>query len=218
MRTRSLAFELPRRRRLALLGAAFAVAVLAWAMLAMPAHARATASTTVRLDGVRTTLTTDPATTTLLFTAGIIPLPVSPTSIVPTADAARYVFPVTGGAVNAKSLAGSITHSGGILLAERTKTNGWKSLSLTKFTIVISKAPHISAVVNGGKRLTIATLDLSKAKIARVSKDGRTYVSVAGVTVDLNATAVGAINSTFGTALAAPIDHDTARVLVRVAR
>jgi hypothetical protein len=192
--------------------------LLTWAVLVMPAHAKTAASTTVRLDGVRTTLTTDPATTTLLFTAGIIPLPVAPTSIVPTADAARYTFPVTGGAVNATTLAGSIRHSGGLLLAQRTNANGWKSLSLTKFTIVISNDPHISAIVNGGKRLTIATLDLSKAKIARVTRNGRAYVSVAGVAVDLNATAVGAINATFGTTLIAPVDLGTARVLVRVAR
>jgi hypothetical protein len=215
MFARTLALEAPRRRGFALLGLAFVVAVLAWAMLAMPARAQAA---TVRLDGARTMLTTDPATTTLLFHAGIIPLPVAPAWVVPTSDAARYTFPVTGGAVDATTLAGSIRHSGGLLLAERTSSNGWKSLSLTAFTIVISKHPHISAVVNGGKRLTIANLDLSKAKIARIAKHGRTFVSVKGVTVDLNATAIGAINATFGTSLTAPVDLGTASVLVRVAR
>jgi len=218
MHVRSLALERPRRSRLALIGAAVALAVLAWATLAVPAHARATAAGTVRLDGVRTTLTTDPATTTLLFSAGIIPLPVSPTSVVPTTHAARYTFPVTGGAVNAKSLAGRITHSGGIVLAQRTNANGWKALSLTKFTIVISKAPHLTALVNGKTRATIATLDLSKAKITRIAKQGRAYVSVAGVTVNLNTTAVDAINTTFGTSLTAPVDLGTARVLARVAQ
>ena len=215
MLSRTLAAESPRTRRLALIGLALAIFVLAWAMLAVPARAQAA---TVRLDGMRTTLTTDPATTTLLFTAGIIPLPVWPTPVVPTADAAKYTFPVSGGAVDATTLAGRIRHSGGILLAERTSANGWKSLSLTAFTIVISKHPHLTAVVNDGKRLTIAGLDLGKAKITRFAAKGRSFVRVANVTVNLNATAIGAINTTFGTSLNAPVDLGTANVLVRVAR
>ena len=215
MRARTLALEPPHNRRFALVGLAFVAVVVAWAVLAMPARAQAA---TVRLDGARTTLTTNPATTTLLFTAGIIPLPVWPTPVVPTADAARYTFPVTGGAVNATTLAGRIRHSGGLLLAQRTSANGWKSLGLTAFTIVISKDPHLTAVVNGGKRLTIASLDLGKAKITRFARHGRSFVRVANVTVDLNATAIGAINATFGTSLTAPVDLGTANVLARVAR
>ncbi len=194
---------------------AVATALLLWFVAVTPAKAQAA---TVRLDGVKTALTTDPVTTTLLFTSGIIPLPVWPTPIVPTADAARYTFPVTGGAVNAATLAGSIRHSGGILLAQRTKTNGWKSLSLTRFTINVTKNPNLTAIVNGGKRLAIANVDLSKAKIVRIKHAGRSYVSISNAVVNLNATAVAAINGTFGTALSAPVDLGTARVLVRVAR
>ena len=61
----------------------------------------------VNLDGMRTTLTTDPGTTSALFGAGIIPLPIAPSTIAPTSDAARYTFPVTGGRVDAKTLAGT---------------------------------------------------------------------------------------------------------------
>jgi hypothetical protein len=214
MHDRTLA-EPSTRRRLALLGLGLSLTVLVWALLTMPSSAQAA---TVRLDGVRTTLTTDPATTTLLFTAGIIPLPVWPTPIVPTADAARYTFPVTGGAVDAATLAGRIRHSGGLLLAQRTNANGWKSLSLTAFTIVISKHPHLTAVVNADKRLTIAGLDLSKAKITRFARHGRSFVKVGNVSVNLNATAIGAVNATFGTTLTAPVHLGTANVLVRVAR
>jgi hypothetical protein len=187
--------------------------MLAWFLVATPARAQAA---TVRLDGVRTTLTTNPATTTLLFTAGIIPMPVWPTPIALTPHAARYTFPVTGGAVNATTLVGNIRHSGGIALVKRNG-NDWKVLSLTRFTITISKNPHLSAIVNGGKRLSIAGLNLSKAKIVRVMKHGHAYVSVSNVTVNLNTTAVGAINATFGTSLSAPVDLGTANVLVRVA-
>ena len=50
---------------------------------------------------MRTTLTTDPGTTSALFGAGIIPFPIAPSTIAPTSDAARYTFPVTGGRVDA---------------------------------------------------------------------------------------------------------------------
>jgi len=214
MRARAVALPAPRKATMSVVALAAAVVLLAWLLVATPAKAQAAS---VRLDGVRTTLTTNPATTTLLFGAGIIPMPVWPTPITLTTHAARYSFPVTGGAVNATTLAGNIRHSGGIVLVKRSG-NAWTTLSLTRFTITISKHPHLSAIVNGGKRLSIAALDLSKAKIVRAAKHGRAFVSVSNVTVNLNATAVGAINATFGTSLAAPVDLGTANVLVRVAR
>jgi hypothetical protein len=217
-----------RRSTFALLGVALAAALLVLVVVATPAKAHAAstqakaASATVRLVGVRTTLTTDPATTGLLFGAGIIPLPVSPTAVSPTAHAARYSFPVTGGMVDAKTLAGSIRHSGGLLLAHyttpTTMPTSWKALSLTKFTIRITGSPNLTAVVNGGARAEIASLDLSKATIVRFRHHGRAYVSISNVAVALNSTAVGAINSTFGTSLSAPVDLGTANVLVKVAR
>jgi hypothetical protein len=185
--------------------------------LALPAQAKAA---TVRLKGLRTTLTTDPVTTGVLFGASIVPFPVSPTTLSPTAHAASYTFPITGGLVNAKTLVGSIYHSGGLLLASyttpTTMPTSWKSLALTKFTIRITSSPYLTAVVNGGARAAIATLDLSGAKITRFVSHHHTYVRVAGVVVNLNSTAVTAINSTFGTALPAPVDLGTATVLARV--
>jgi hypothetical protein len=213
MRSRVLALPSARRNTVFLLVTALAIALLLWSVAVMPATAK---TTTVRLSGVQTLLYTNPATTTLLFNAGIIPLPVAPTPVVPTADAARYTFPITGGMVDGQTLAGSIQHSGGILLAERTKANGWKSLSLTKFTIVVAKHSMLTAIVNGGSRAAIATLDLGKAKITRFMSHGHTFVRVSYVGVSLNATAVGAINSTFGTHLTAPVKFGTARVLARV--
>jgi len=207
-----------RRPHGMLLFAAAAVAALAllWAVT-VPAQARAA---TVSLKGVQTTLTTDPVTTGVLFGASIIPFPVSPTTLSPTAHAARYTFPITRGLVNAKTLVGSISHSGGLLLASyttpTTMPSSWKSLALTKFTIRITSSPHLTAVVNGGARATIATLDLSGAKITHFVRHHHTYVRVADVVVNLNATAVTAINSTFGTTLPAPVELGTATVLARV--
>jgi hypothetical protein len=200
-----------RPASLGLLGLAL---VLALSLVLLAAAPQAQAAK-VNLDGVRTTLTTDPGTTSALFGAGIIPFPMKPSWITPTSDAARYTFPVTSGRVDAKTLAGRINHSGGLLLAQRDGM-GWKALSLGKFTIHVTGKPYLSATVNGGKRLAIADLDLGDAKIRKYTKGGRAYVSIKNVGVTLNATAMGAVNATFGTALPDNVELGTANVLARV--
>ena len=202
-------------RRPAGLGLAGVALVLSLGLFVLLAAPQAQAAK-VKLDGTRTTLTTDPGTTSALFGAGIIPLPMAPSSIAPTSDAARYTFPVTGGRVDANTLAGTIRHSGGILLAQRDGM-GWKALSLARFAINITGAPNLTAVVNGGDRLAIADLDLGSAQIKKFTKGGRAFVSIKNVGVTLNATAMGAVNSTFGTALPNSVKLGTADVLVRVA-
>jgi len=209
---KSSSSALHRPAGLGLLGLALVLSLSLFVLVAAPQAQAAK----VNLDGMRTTLTTDPGTTSALFGAGIIPLPMAPSSITPTSDAARYAFPITGGRVDAKTLAGRITHSGGILLAQRDGM-GWKALSLGKFTIHITGAPYLSAVVNGGDRLAIADLDLGDAQIKKYTKGGRAYVSIKNVGVTLNATAMGAVNATFGTALPDNVKLGTANVLARVA-
>jgi hypothetical protein len=124
---------------------------------------------------------------------------------------------VTGGRVDATTLAGSIRHSGGLLLAQRDGM-GWKAPGLTKFTINITEAPNLTAVVNGGDRLKIADLDLDSAQIKKYTRGGRAYVSIKNVGVTLNPVAMGAVNATFGTALPDEVKLGTANVLARVAR
>jgi len=210
MKASSIAIRRPAG--LGLLGLAL---VLSLSLLVLVAAPQAQAAK-VSLDGMRTTLTTDPGTTSALFGAGIVPLPMAPSSITPTSDAARYAFPITGGRVDAKTLAGTIRHSGGILLAQRDGM-GWKALSLAKFTIHVTGSPYLSAVVNGGDRLAIADLDLGSALIKKFARGGRAYVSIKNVGVTLNATAMGAVNATFGTALPDNVKLGTANVLARVA-
>lgn len=205
----STALPIRRSAGLSVLGLLLAMTLLL--LLAAPQAQAAN----VRLNGVRTTLTTDPGTTSALFAAGIIPLPVAPSTIAPTSTAARYTFPVTSGKVDAKTLAGKIRHSGGLLLAQRDGMS-WKALNLTKFTIRITGAPHLTAVVNNGDRLRIADLDLGDATIKKYNRRGRAYVRITNAGVTLNATAMGAINATFGTALPSAVDLGTAKVLARV--
>ena len=201
-----------RPASLGLLGIAFVLSLSLFVLVASPQAQAAKVS----LNGMRTTLTTDPGTTSALFGAGIIPLPVAPSAVSPTSDAARYPFPITGGKVDATTLAGSIRHSGGLLLAQRDGM-GWKALGLTKFTINISGAPNLTAIVNGGSRAAIADLDLGNAQIKKFARGGRAFVSIKNVGVTLNATAMGAINATFGTSLPDSVKLGTANVLARVA-
>lgn len=214
MKSRPLA--LPRKH------VAISLLVLVMAMtLWMTLFTASAQAKTLRLDGVRTTLTTDPATTTLLFSVGVIPLPIAPTPVVPTADAARYSFPVTGGYADSNTLAGKIRHSGGLLLAARNADDTWTALSLAKYTIRIDADPDLTAIVNGGSRVSIADLDLSGAEIKKYVRSGRSFVRISNVGVTLNKTATDAIEATFfagADALPDMVKLGTANVLVRVAR
>jgi len=210
MRSTSIAMRRPAS--LGLLGLALVLALSLFVLLAAPQAQAAT----LRLDGMQTTLTTDPGTTGALWAAGIIPLPVAPSTVSPTSDAARYTFPITTGRVDAQTTAGFLKHSGGLLLARYEM--GWQALKLTKFTINITGAPNLTAIVNDGARVEIADLDLSQAEIKTYTKNHRIYRTVKNVGVTLNATAMGAINDTFGTSLPSSVKLGTADVLARVAR
>lgn len=176
----------------------------------------------VKLDGVRTTLTTDAATTKVLLQNKILPLPVGPTSV---SFASRkwhhsggglrikYGFPITGGQVDADTLAGTINHSGGLVFVN---LNNGKSLTLTDFAINIDDAPDLTAAVGGdpNTRVSILNLDLSKAEIAKPLP----IVTVRGVNATLTDAAAGALNATLGTTIFAPgLTLGTANVRARVA-
>ena len=207
------AIAMRRPASLGLLGLAIVLALSLFVLVAAPQAQAAT----LRLDGMRTALFTDTGTTEALWDAGIIPLPVAPSTVSAAPGAARYTFPITSGRVDAKTTAGFIKHSGGLLLA-RFDAGAWTALSLTRFTINITGAPNLTAIVNGGQRVRIATLDLGRAQIKTFTKNGRTYRTVRNVGVTLNATAMGAINTTFGTTLPDTVKLGTANVLARVAR
>jgi hypothetical protein len=174
-------------------------AALVAAMLVVPGVAAATASSagTVHLDGVRTALTTDPGTTGVLVSKGILPLPVGPATVAPRFGphglSLRYGFPVTGGRVNAATLAGFINHSGGLRFVNIA--NG-RTLTLTSFRIRISDTPGLTAEVNRDPsvRVRILNLDLSHAKV--VKQPPRVWVG--NVKATLTKTAASALNDALG--------------------
>jgi hypothetical protein len=195
------------------------VAVLvaaAAALLALGGPAAATAGTTVRLDGNRTTLTTDTATTGVLVSHGILPLPVGPSTVTPVVNhgiALRYSFPITGGMVDAGTLAGYIKHSGGLRFLNLA--NG-HTLTLTNFKILISAHPGLTAEVNGDPsvRVRILNLDLSGASIGKDVPS----VTVSGVKARLTRTAASALNDALGVSFfARGITLGTAQVHAHIA-
>lgn len=140
--------------------------------------------------GGATTLVVDPGTAGALVGEGIIPSPVAPASAAP----GGLAFPITGGKVDTKTLAGQITHSGGIRL-----TKGGTTVDLTDFNIEIDTAPDLTALV-GGTRASILNLDLSQAQPSVSGKS----INVGNVKATLTAAAAQALNTAFATAIFTP--------------
>lgn len=154
----------------------------------------------VAFEGGATSLALDPGAASALQSLGVTPGVAGPA----TANAdGSLSFPITGGKVNAKTLAGSITHSGGITLTKDATT-----VTLADFTID-TKASQLTATINGGARAAILDLDLANPQVAI---DGRT-VTVSGVPGTLTQGAADALNQAFGTtAFAAGLKLGTATV------
>ena len=140
----------------------------------------------VAFSGGATSLALDPGTGQALTALGVAAAPAAPATANPDGSLA---FPITGGKVDAKTLAGSITHSGGLTL-----TKGSTAVTVTDFTIATAPAPALTALL-GGTRFDLATLDLGAAK---TTISGRS-VTVGPVVAKLTKGAADALNPAFGT-------------------
>src|SRR5689334_14765301 len=105
--------------------AALALVLSALALLVVGV-ARADAKS-LKLKGDNTALTLNADTAKALTDAGYTVAPVGAAKV---RNDGSIAFPITGGRVNAKTLAGYITHSGGLSLA-----NGHKTVVVQRFTI-----------------------------------------------------------------------------------
>jgi hypothetical protein len=126
----------------------------------------------VVFSGGTTSLALDPGAAQALQQLGI------------TASGTEY--PITGGRVDARTLAGEITHSGGLTL-----TRGSTVVNLTDFTI----APPVLSGLVGGSRADLLRLDATNARV-RVAGS---RVIVSGVSGALTAGAAQALNQAFST-------------------
>ena len=144
-------------------------------MLSLLAAAPTAAQASDTLAGGRTTLKLDAGVAKALKGAGVS---VSGTS-----------YKVTGGSLDGAT--GTIRHSGSLRLKA-----GARSLTLSAFNVKLARKSTLSGKV-GNARVTLLTLDTSKAKISRSGLDYR----ITGVRVALTAAAANALNATFHTTL-----------------
>jgi hypothetical protein len=177
------------------------VAALAVAVVAAPT-AQAN-DKQLRVKGGKTVLRISPGAAGALDSLGVAASPIRSAN----ASGARFSFPITGGKVNADTLAGQIRHSGGIRLSA-----GSKHLDLRRFFINIDSKPNLSAKV-GDARVSILRLDLSKAKVRK----GDRRIVVRHVVARLSATAATALNDTFNVNAFTPgLELGRAKVHARV--
>jgi hypothetical protein len=136
-------------------------------------------ATYLALTGGRTRLTLNPGTASALTTAGVTVAPASEAK----AGSAGIAFPIQGGLINARTLAGKITHSGGL-----TFTAGGKSLTIRDFTVSTTK-----------KTLT-AWVDELGALVSVLDATSK-HVTITGIKVTLQQGVADALNGYFSTTL-----------------
>lgn len=146
------------------------------------------AATYVVLKGGATTLRLDPGTAKVLTDNGISVAPASEARVKSTGIA----FPIQGGLLNAKTLAGKVTHSGGL-----TFSAGGKDLTIRDFKINTAKKTLSAYVDQAGARIPVLNLNLAKAKVKVTKK----HLTVSNVKAKLTSGAAGALNSYYSTNL-----------------
>ena len=163
------------------------LAAVVAAMLAFTGAASA-ATTSVHIKGGTTALTLNSGTAAVLTKNGVKVKPVFGGK----ASGATLSFPIEGGTVDAKTLAGTINHDGGIRFSA-----GGKELTVQEF-IIDTKAAQLTARVSGTKtRIPLLNLNLKGAKISK----GSSQVVISNVRATLTSQAAAALNKTFNVKL-----------------
>ncbi len=140
------------------------------------------------LTGGVTMLKLDAGTGAALAANSIAVAPVSEAKV----GSSGIEFPVQGGLVNPYTLAGTITHDGGL-----TFTAGGKSLTIRDFVVNVGGHRLTAWVDQVGARIPVLDLNLAKAKVSASSAK----LGVSGVVATLDAVAAKALDGYFGTSL-----------------
>jgi hypothetical protein len=178
------------RRSIVALATVALVAGAAAAPVASAAGAQPKAKQDVRLalTGGVTMLKLNAGTAGALTANSISVAPASEAKV----GASGIEFPIQGGLLNPYTLAGTITHDGGL-----TFRAGGKSLTIRDFTVNVGGHRLTAWVDEVGARIPVLDLDLSKAKVSA----GATSLGVSGVVATLDSAAAKALNGYFGTTL-----------------
>jgi len=144
-----------------------------------------------------------------LKSLGVTPGVVSPTQL----NRTTVNFPINGGAIDLKTAAGNIGHTGGLTLSA-----GGAVVAIQNFTIdTMGKSPIITGLVaaNGALvgRITLFDLALPKDFKLPIPQTKSVLIDLNGVAVTLDAAAATALNQVFNTdAFKAGFDIGNARV------
>ncbi|MGA7576080.1 MAG: hypothetical protein WCA97_19015, partial [Terriglobales bacterium] len=134
------------------------------------------------------------------FLSALNTLKVTPGVLNPTTISSKAVvtFPITGGAVDAKTAAGQITHAGGLTL-----TAGGTTVALRNFTIDTTGTTPILygvASVNGSVAGALPLFEVQLPKVFPLPLkplDGA-FINLSGFGLALTDTAASTLNSVFG--------------------
>ncbi len=144
---------------------------------------------TIRINGGSTTLEPDSGAVRAIVGAGIDVSAIAPGR----AGAAGFTLPIVRGSITRRRAV--VTHRGGIAL-----TRGDQGVTLTNLVVTLDRTPDVTAVVNGGTRVSILDLGGRAPRITRT----RTSVRVSNLTVRLTPAAATALNTAFATSLFKP--------------
>jgi hypothetical protein len=142
----------------------------------------------------------------IVFTGGVTMLRLAPgtasalkahhVSVTPASEArvvpSGIAFPIQGGLINAKTLAGTITHDGGL-----TITAGTKTLTIRDFTVNTTTGTLSAYADQAAARVKVLDLSLRKAKITA----RRHTLVVRNITATLDGAAAKALDTYFSTTL-----------------
>jgi hypothetical protein len=137
-------------------------------------------------DGGATTLALDPGAAATLQSLGVAVAPLAPAFA--NADG-TFALPITRGKVNAKTLAGSVDHRGGLVFS-RDAT----ALPVKDVIVYTSGVPRLTADLGAG-RLEFLALDVANV----VETSAGLTETLAGVVVRLTPDGATALNQAFGT-------------------
>lgn len=139
----------------------------------------------LRIEGGATELAVDAGTLAALTSLGVTPSAATDATL----ENGTYRFPITTGALNARSFAGTVDHTGGITL-----TAGATTVTLSNFRIDTRRA-QLWGSVNGGDATALLDLDLSAPSVTYASRQAW----IGNVRAELTTGAAAALNAAFGT-------------------
>lgn len=186
------------RRSFKVLLAVGMAALLAVGLIA-PSGASARPAAPIKITGGTTTLTTAPKLVDGLLASEIVALVTSPGTQslnIPKTGSKTLVarYPVSGGAITTKPLAGTIRHRGG-LFVQNVGDAQKRAIAVGNFVIDLKKRQLIAQVVGTTIRLPMFNLNLKNAKVTATKH----LITISRIGATLTAQAAAGLNQALGT-------------------